>query len=56
MLKNLMTRVRKDEEGATLVEYTLLLGMVTAGVVGVIAVIGPWVTLQWGNLRTALGL
>ncbi len=56
MRKFLLERLQKDEEGAALVEYSLLIGIITVAAVGSILLIGPWVGTQWQSLATALSL
>ena len=51
-----MLQSLKDESGQDLIEYGILAGMITAGAVAAVKVIGPWVTLQFTNLQAALGL
>lgn len=53
-LKNLLARVRKDEKGATMVEYSILIGLITAAVIAAIVFVGGWVGTQWSDLQTAL--
>ena len=56
MRKFIITRLKNDEEGAALVEYSLLIGIITVAAVGSIVLVGPWVGQQWQALVTALGL
>ncbi len=56
MRKFIIERLKKDEEGAALVEYSLLIGIITVAAVGSIILVGPWVGRQWAALVTALGL
>ncbi|MER9028090.1 Flp family type IVb pilin [Mesorhizobium sp. M0674] len=56
-MKNLMTMTRQfrdDENGAAMVEYTILLGMITVAVIATIILVGAWVTGQWTTLQAAL--
>lgn len=46
----------QDERGASLLEYSILIGLITAGVVGFITSIGGWVNGKWSDLSKALGL
>ena len=47
-----MDRFAADESGATLVEYTLLLGLITIALVGlIIALRGPMQTI-WSTIGT----
>lgn len=47
-------RFGRDDEGAAMVEYTILLGMITVAVIASIIVVGTWVTGQWTALTAAL--
>jgi pilus assembly protein Flp/PilA len=47
-------RLGRDEEGAALVEYTVLLGVMLVAVVGTIVLVGGWVNTKWTALLTAL--
>jgi Flp pilus assembly pilin Flp len=54
--KTTAIRLWKDEGGASLLEYSLLIGIIVAVTVGVITAVGVWVTGQWTTLKTALGI
>lgn len=56
MRKYFVERLVKDEEGAALVEYSLLIGIITVAAVASILLVGPWVGRQWTALTGALGL
>ncbi|MEQ1942475.1 Flp family type IVb pilin [Mesorhizobium sp. VNQ89] len=47
-------RFRREEDGAAMIEYTVLLGIITAAVIVTIIAVGGWVSGQWGNLNTQL--
>jgi pilus assembly protein Flp/PilA len=47
-------RFENDEDGAALIEYTVLLGLLTVGVVATIGLVGTWVSGQWTALNAAL--
>ncbi len=51
---NLAKRFVADEEGAALVEYTVLIGLMLVAVVLFIVSIGSWVNNKWAALNTAL--
>jgi pilus assembly protein Flp/PilA len=53
-LKQLGKNLAKDEEGAALVEYTVLLGVMLVAVIGTIVLVGGWVNSKWAALWTAL--
>jgi pilus assembly protein Flp/PilA len=44
----------KDEEGAALIEYTVLLGILVVAVVTTIGAVGTWVNTKWSLLNTAI--
>ena len=50
----LMKRLGRDEEGAALVEYTVLLGIMLVAVISTIVLVGGWVNTKWSALWTAL--
>ena len=52
-------RLRKDESGATMVEYSILIGIITAVTIGIIIGVGGFVETAWtdlcDNLELSLG-
>jgi pilus assembly protein Flp/PilA len=50
VLKNLV----KDEEGAALIEYTVLLGILVVAVIATIVAVGKWVNGKWTALNSQL--
>jgi pilus assembly protein Flp/PilA len=50
----LIRGVRRDEEGAALIEYTVLLGILLVAVIAVITFVGNWILTQWQALSAAL--
>ena len=55
-VKDVTVRLWKDERGASLLEYSILIGLITVGVVGTVTQVGEWVGGKWTDLRTALGI
>ena len=53
-LKSYMTHFKKDEDGAALIEYTVLLGILLIAVIAVITSVGGWINGKWDALNTAL--
>ncbi|HKP24806.1 MAG TPA: Flp family type IVb pilin [Dongiaceae bacterium] len=53
-LRGFFTRVRKDEKGATMIEYSILIGLITAVVIGFIVGMGGFVSGAWSALCTAV--
>ncbi|TSE02348.1 Flp family type IVb pilin [Mesorhizobium intechi] len=45
---------RDDENGAAMVEYTVLLGIITVAVIATVVLVGAWVSGQWTTLNTTL--
>ena len=44
----------KDEGGASLLEYSILIGLITAAVIGFVVNVGGWVNTKWSTLNAAL--
>jgi pilus assembly protein Flp/PilA len=53
-LKDRATRLQKDEDGAALIEYSILIGLITVAAIAAIIVVGSWVGTQWTHLQSAL--
>ena len=56
-MKTFMTMARQfrdDENGAAMVEYTVLLGIITVAVIATVIGVGTWVGGQWTTLNTTL--
>ena len=45
---------RDDENGAAMVEYTVLLGIITVAVIATVILVGTWVGGQWTTLNSTL--
>jgi pilus assembly protein Flp/PilA len=45
---------KKNESGAALVEYSLLIGLITVAVVGTVILVATWISGQWVALEAAL--
>jgi pilus assembly protein Flp/PilA len=50
----ILNRFRKDEDGAALVEYTVLLGVMLVAVIAIIVAVGKWVSSEWVALNANL--
>ncbi|TNE57866.1 MAG: Flp family type IVb pilin [Alphaproteobacteria bacterium] len=48
--------LKEKTEGATMLEYSLLIGLITVAVITALVAIGGWVGTQWTTLQTKLGL
>jgi pilus assembly protein Flp/PilA len=53
-LINLSKRLQKDEEGASLIEYTVLLGILLIAVIATIGLVGTWINGKWTALQGQL--
>jgi pilus assembly protein Flp/PilA len=53
-LKSDAFRFKKDEDGAALIEYTVLLGILLVAVIAIIGLVGTWINGQWHALQTQL--
>jgi len=56
-MRKLLGAIKKfgnDEEGAALIEYTVLLGILLVAVIATITLVGTWISGQWTALNTAL--
>jgi len=51
---NLVRKLTRDEEGAALIEYTVLLGIMLVAVIATIVLVGGWISDKWVSLQTAL--
>jgi pilus assembly protein Flp/PilA len=43
-----------DESGATMVEYTILIGLITVVAIALIAAVGTWVKNAWTTVNDTL--
>jgi pilus assembly protein Flp/PilA len=50
----LLTQLKSDKDGASLIEYTVLLGILLIAVIAVIGGVGGWINNEWSALNTAL--
>jgi pilus assembly protein Flp/PilA len=53
-LKGYVSQIKKDEDGAALIEYTVLLGILLVAVIAIIGLVGTWINGQWHALQTQL--
>ncbi|TIL94669.1 MAG: Flp family type IVb pilin [Mesorhizobium sp.] len=53
-MKNLLKQFRDDENGAAMVEYSILLGIIAVAVVMTVIAIGGWVSGRFTGLCDAL--
>jgi pilus assembly protein Flp/PilA len=53
--KSLIRLLRHDESGAAMIEYSILIGLISAAVIAIIVFVGSWVVGAWTHLSTSLG-
>ncbi len=53
--KDVAIKLWKDESGASLLEYSVLIGIITVGAIASISSVGTWVSTKWSTLNTTLG-
>ena len=53
-LLELLARLGNDEDGATLLEYTVLVAIMLVAVIATITLVGGWLGGQWTALNGAL--
>jgi pilus assembly protein Flp/PilA len=51
---DVVRRLGKDEEGASLIEYTVLLGILLVAVIATIGAVGTWINGKWHTLQQQL--
>ena len=51
-LRGMFARVRKSEDGATMIEYSILIGIITAAVIVSVTTMGTRVQGWWTTLVT----
>jgi pilus assembly protein Flp/PilA len=51
---NLVKKLGRDEDGAALIEYTVLLGILVIAVIATIGLVGGWINTQWSTLQSSL--
>jgi pilus assembly protein Flp/PilA len=54
-IKGTAVALWQDERGASLLEYSILIGLITAGVVALVGGVGTWIHTRWVNLTANLG-
>jgi pilus assembly protein Flp/PilA len=53
-IKKVAFRLWVDESGASLLEYSVLVGLITAAVVGTLLGVSQWMSNKWSNLQSTL--
>ena len=52
--KNRVSQLKKNEDGAALIEYTVLLGILLIAVIAIITAVGGWINREWTALNASL--
>jgi pilus assembly protein Flp/PilA len=55
-LKSTASRLWKDERGASLLEYSVLVGLIIAVSGAAVIAVGGWAGNQWTALKSALNI
>jgi pilus assembly protein Flp/PilA len=53
-VSGMLKKFRTDEDGAALIEYTVLLGILVVAVITTIIAVGGWVNVQWTALNSSI--
>jgi len=53
-VSKIVRRLARDEDGAALIEYTVLLGILVVAVIAIIIAVGGWVNNRWSILNAQL--
>ena len=53
-LVKIVTRLKSDEQGGDLIEYTVLLAIILVAVIAIIAAVGGWISTQWQSLNQTI--
>lgn len=53
--KIVVRKFAKDEKGAAMIEYSVLIGLITAAVIATVVLVGTWVSGAWTTLESNLG-
>ena len=49
-LATIAGRFRAEEDGAAMIEYTVLVGIITVAAIVTIGLVGTWVSTKWDTL------
>jgi pilus assembly protein Flp/PilA len=53
-IRRALARFRAEETGASLIEYSILIGLMTATVLAIVLVVGAWMGSAWTDLNSQL--
>jgi pilus assembly protein Flp/PilA len=55
-LQALTVRFVKEDRGAAMIEYSILIGLIAAALITSVAAVAVWMTGRWAALCGALGI
>jgi pilus assembly protein Flp/PilA len=53
-IAKLIKQLKQDEDGASLLEYTVLLALILIATIAIIAAVGGWINNKWSALNAHL--
>jgi pilus assembly protein Flp/PilA len=53
-MKNLITKLVKDEQGGEVLEYALILGLIVVACITVVGTVGTKVLARWNSVNASL--
>ena len=54
MMRNLLKKLLKDEQGGEVLEYALIAGLIVVAAIAVISSVGGKVVARWTSLNTSM--
>jgi len=54
IIKSVSARLYRDNRGATMVEYSVLIALITIGTIALISTVGGTITTNWSTLSTTM--
>ena len=51
---NKLANLKSDDDGAALIEYTVLIGVMLVAVIAIIVGVGSWISSHWASLSNSL--
>ena len=54
IIKSVSARLYRDKRGATMVEYSVLIALITIGTIALISTVGGTITTNWSTLSTTM--
>jgi Flp pilus assembly pilin Flp len=54
MMKNLLNKVIRDEQGGEVLEYALIAGLIIVGAIAMVTAVGGKVVARWTTLDSSL--